>query len=119
MFFWQTIFPLNVVERIKQTKSDEGNLDHSSASRLTLWQDALNLFMESPVMGVGYAVVPFYGLSEGQNDTHNVYMKIFAEEGIIGIVIFLVLLMLCFRSGWKLYCLATNGFRKGLGMGLS
>jgi O-antigen ligase len=119
VLFWQVFLPEKVVERIKQTRSEQGSLDQSSQSRLNMWQDALNLFKESPLTGVGYAVVPFYGLSESQNDPHNIYMKILAEEGIVGFIIILIFFFLCFRSGWKLYVTSTDRFLKGLGFGFS
>jgi O-antigen ligase len=41
-----------------------------------------------------------------------------AEQGIIGFGLFLLVLFLAFRSGWRLWKTGKEGFEKGLGLGL-
>ena len=57
------------------------------------------------------------GLSGEFKDTHNIYMKILAEQGIVGIFIILLLFGLAFKSSYYLYKNAHDAFLKGLGLG--
>jgi O-antigen ligase len=114
---WQTLLPHTVVERIEMTKTSEGQIEGSAAQRIDLWNHAIDLFHENPVFGVGYGG---FGLTvpEGSlTDTHNIYVKMLAEQGIIGFILFLFLLMKAFHSGWRLYRLNSSPFHTGLGLG--
>ena len=115
---WQVVLPHSVVERISETYNSEGELDQSSASRMELWKESLEIFYSSPLMGVGFGSIAYLRLSGGSfEDSHNMYLRILAEQGIIGILIFLHILRLALRSGWKLYKTALDSFSKGLGLG--
>jgi putative inorganic carbon (HCO3(-)) transporter len=117
---WQTLLPVTVTERIAMTESPSGNLEASAAHRLELWEEAKDMFQENPFFGVGFGG---FGLSvssgETLTDTHNFYMKMLSEQGIIGISLFLLILALAFRSGWQLYREGQTSFYKGLGLGLA
>ncbi len=124
--FWQAILPPSVVDRILMTKAENGQLEHSAGGRLELWHMACELFKQKPLIGVGY---DGYALTYGgsttrsgehllqKQDVHNIYMRFLCEQGIIGFTFYLVLLILAFRSGWKLYFAAETPFYKGLGFG--
>jgi len=113
---WQSLLPLSVVERISQTRTEQGTLDDSVTSRLYLWQKGMGLFNQSPIIGIGFNTVNFLDLG-GYSDTHNIYVKILAEQGIVGFTIFILLFWLALKSGWQLYKNSKDGFLKGLGLG--
>ena len=117
---WQVVLPSSVVERINMTQTEEGELESSAGHRLVLWQHGIGLFEENPVFGVGYRVYQFT-MPEGERlrDPHNMYMSFLAELGLIGLSLFLFLFYLAFRSGWRLYRSASDGFLKGLGLGFA
>jgi len=117
LFFWQVFLPPTVVERINQTRTEEGTLDASSEHRIKMWQESIELFKENPIIGAGFNIFPYLGYELG--DTHNIFVKILAEQGIIGMVIFLLLLWLALKSGWQLYKKADDAFLKGLGLGFT
>jgi O-antigen ligase len=117
IMFWQALLPRTVVERINQTQTEEGVLDSSSQRRLELWKESIDLFKNNVFTGVGFNVVAYLGLAGGFQDTHNIYLKVLAEQGIIGMVIFLIFFWLALRSGWCLYRTADDMFLKGLGLG--
>jgi len=116
---WQTVLPQSVIDRIKETRSAEGALDSSSAKRLELWREAWGMFTSNPVMGVGFDVIYASGLKYGFKDTHNIYMKVLAEQGLIGIGLFLALLFAAFKSGLRLFRLANDPLLRGMGLGFS
>jgi putative inorganic carbon (HCO3(-)) transporter len=121
---WQTLLPSSVVDRIRMTKTEtiEGQMqiEDSAAVRLGLWNIAWNLFKENPVIGVGFGGYEF-SVPEGEyhrwKDTHNYYAKMLAEQGIVGFGLFLTVLFMAFRSGWRLWKAGKEGFEKGLGLG--
>ncbi|MCG2711691.1 MAG: O-antigen ligase family protein [Candidatus Omnitrophica bacterium] len=113
--FWQVILPSTVIDRINETKTEEGTFDNSIENRLTMWEQSIKLFNENPIFGVGFNVIPFLGLRLG--DTHNVYVKILTEQGLVGVIIFVCFLILAIKEGWKLYGKADDNFLKGLGLG--
>jgi O-antigen ligase len=91
------------------------------------------MFIHRPVRGVGlnrfaenYVTYSIDPVIWGELDTHNTYIKIAAETGIIGIVSFLILIWLSFRNAFRLYRLLPNvgnasqrAFIKGLFPGLT
>ena len=115
LFFWQTVLPQQVVERVNETKTKEGQLESSAEKRLIMWRQSIDLFKHNPITGAGFNTVWYLGFELG--DTHNIFIKILAEQGIIGITIFLIIFYLSFRSSLKLYKIANNRFLKGLGLG--
>lgn len=117
LLFWQAILPKKVVERINETKTEDGTLDPSSQHRLDMWKQCFNLLKNNPIMGLGFNAIPYLGLTLG--DTHNIYVKVLTEQGIIGIAIFLILLFTALKTGWRLYKSAKNMFLKGLGFGFT
>ena len=114
---WQTFLPGLVKERIEMTTNVYGELDESSERRIMVWQDSLELFNESPLIGVGFGVFRFMGFNLG--DTHNIYLKILAEQGLVGITIFLILLIVLFIQGMKLYANGDEPLSKALGLGFT
>lgn len=111
---WQTILPERVVERIQFTEQSYGTLDPSAGKRLELWQESLEYFKTSPVIGIGFKT--FSSIGE-RRDTHNVFLKVLCEQGIIGIVLLFFIILLSLKRGWRLYKTAKDDFLKGLGLG--
>jgi O-antigen ligase len=50
-------------------------------------------------------------------DTHNIYVKILTEQGIIGIIIFLITIFCFIKEGWQLYQKGNDDLSKALGLG--
>lgn len=68
------------------------------AGRIGLYDMAIEVGMESPIFGTGLAAFPVY---TGRNYPHNVFLEIFAEGGILGLLLFLAMLGAAFRMFWK------------------
>jgi len=115
LLFWQNILPQNVVDRIKETRTEYGQLDQSSQRRIDIWQKSLDYFKSSPVIGIGFGSFRHLGLD--LRDTHNIYVKILTEQGAIGFIIFLTTVFLFIKEGWQLYQGAQDDFSKALGLG--
>jgi len=117
---WQTLLPVSVQERITMTTEDaaEGQqFDDSAQERLVLWEDAMNLFKRNPVTGTGFETYEFMGRVGGFRDTHNYYVKVLAETGIVGMFLYLLLLWKFFRSAATLYFSGDDEFWRAIGLG--
>jgi len=114
--FWQHLLPEKSVERIKGTTNEFGQLDDSSEFRVLIWKQSMAMFQKSPLVGLGYGVFRTLGLILG--DTHNIYVKILVEQGLLGMFVFLFVIFAFIRTGFKLYQKGEDGFAKGLGIGL-
>lgn len=113
LIFWQSILPQRAIERIQYTEQ-EGELDQSTQSRLTLWQESIEYFKQSPIVGIGFNVFSHLGL---KRDTHNLYLRTLAEQGIIGLGFLLAIMLLALKRGFSLFKKAEDRFLKGLGLG--
>ena len=115
---WQTLLPSSVVDRIQMTKGGVRGPESSVAVRLDLWNHAVRLFERNPIFGTGFGG---FELSLPKNaefkDTHNLYLKILSEQGVIGLSLLLLVFFMALRSGQKLYRKAQTPFQKGLGFG--
>jgi len=116
LLFWQAVLPNAVVERI--TMSMAGGSEHENVgNRDFIWNRGKEVFREHFVFGIGYRTFQ-YMTGEGElKDTHNMYLSVAAEMGVIGIAIFVLILMYAARSGLALYARAKDPMLKSLGMG--
>jgi len=115
LIFWQVILPQKVVERINFTEV-EGEMDQSAEKRIEYWQETMQYFKQSPIIGVGFNVKTYIG---SQRDTHNLYIRTLAEEGIIGLLFLLTIMFLALKRGLRLFKKAQDRFLKGLGLGFA
>lgn len=85
-------------------------------SRLLIWNITLKMIRANPVIGVGpgnfFINYPYYGIGEEEalrgvslvvDRAHNDYLEVCAEEGIVGLILFLYLLYSFFRVAFILY----------------
>lgn len=93
--------PNSVIERWEMTETEDGQLESSAQSRKDFWALAMELFHESPVVGHGYQ--SFKHLNPDRMDTHNVYMRVLAEQGIVGAVIFMSIWICLLRLSFQVW----------------
>lgn len=111
--FWTTLLPKDVINRVTFSEN-EGELDDSAATRLVLWQQSIAYFQESPIIGIGFNVFGKIGL---RKDAHNVFMRTLAEQGMVGFLFLITIMLLAMSRSWRLYRRARDPFLKGLGLG--
>ena len=113
--FDANILPNAVTERFQSTFVSETERDESVQLRIILWDIAVNEFLSNPLTGVGFT--SFKNVNEYHMDTHNFYLKVLVETGIIGLGLFSSFLVACFKISFKLYKEATDPFLKALATG--
>jgi putative inorganic carbon (HCO3(-)) transporter len=115
---WQAIVPTAVRERVDMTHNSNGKLEDSAQERITLWKDAEESFLSYPIFGIGFASFALSSHFDGLRDTHNWYVKVMVETGIVGTIFVLVLLQQMLAVGYRLFKRAEDPLYRGLGLGL-
>jgi len=77
------------------------------------------LFRQNPVLGQGFDTYRWQHRVGIYTDTHNYYLKVLVETGIVGLMLFLFVLAKAMRLGMNLYSTAKEPFLKSLGLGFA
>jgi len=115
---WQMVVPAPVRERVTMTKDSNGQLEASAQERVELWQNAEKSILHSPIVGTGFATFQLGEHVGDLKDTHNWYVKVLVETGIIGLIIAFILLQQLLVMSYRLFKRATDPLYQGLGLGL-
>jgi len=83
-----------------------------------LWNESWDSFVQSPIVGKGYATFQYGQHTDDLKDTHNLYVKYLVETGIIGLVMVMILLQQMFSLGYRLFRGGSDPLYRGLGLGL-
>lgn len=124
---WTALVPKAVRERVTMTydkdvaieKSGDATMDHSAEVRIELWTDALELFKSNPLLGSGFHTYAYMKRVGSYADTHNIYLKVLIETGLVGLALFLWLLAKTLRVGYGLFRKSRDPFFSALGLGLA
>jgi O-antigen ligase len=128
VFFYSFILPTSVVERINMTFLEEtqvsaekeqtsaveiGGVELDTVGRKELWEKAIKYFNGQPLLGIGFDT---FRHLEGKI-THNMFLKILAEQGLVGMTIFVFFTSTLLWQGYRLFKRSTNNLGKGIGLG--
>jgi O-antigen ligase len=114
------LVPNAVRERVLMTyDASDGELDHSSETRVNLWEEAMQSFEANPLTGTGFDTYAYSHHETSYRDTHNFFVKALTETGIAGLAIFLWLLWKTYSTGYRLSRRARDPFLASLGLGLA
>jgi O-antigen ligase len=103
---------------IQQEVFEEAERD-GSYERLTLWDLNLELIREHPLVGTGPAGYAIYYMTyhpEEARSTHNNYLDIIAQTGIIGLLCWLWLMAAAAREAWLALRHAPPGWPRTLSL---
>jgi O-antigen ligase len=117
------LLPSAVSDRItgtytQGTTSTGKTLDSSATDRVLIWENALEIIATYPMFGTGFDTYEFIH-PMGFKDTHNFYLKILLEQGMVGLAVFLVMLWKIFCQGYLLSRNGTDPFLASLGAGFA
>jgi O-antigen ligase len=118
LFTWQAVVPTAVRQRVTMTTDANGQLEASAQERVDLWTNARNSFFRSPLFGNGFATFQFGEHVDELKDTHNWYVKVLVETGIIGFVFAFLLLEQMTATSFRLFRRSNDPLARGLGLGL-
>jgi putative inorganic carbon (HCO3(-)) transporter len=92
--------------------------DFTTVSRLAIWGGAFNVIAHSPVLGTGFGNLRglmggLLNLPDGwTGDAHNLYLELLAETGLIGFMVFGILIILALRTAMRQFRTTQNAFDK-------
>ena len=92
--------------------------DFTAVSRLAIWGGAFTVFVRSPVLGTGFGNLRglmggLLNLPDGwTGDAHNLYLELLAETGVIGFLVFGLLMILAMRTALRQLRWTENHFNK-------
>jgi putative inorganic carbon (HCO3(-)) transporter len=115
---WQVIVPTAVRERVTMTETASGQLEASADERVKLWEAAEQSMINNPIFGAGYATYQLGSHVDGLKDTHNWYIKVMVETGIVGLAIVAFMFQQMFAMAYGLFKKADDPLYRGLGLGL-
>jgi putative inorganic carbon (HCO3(-)) transporter len=115
---WQAVVPTAVRQRVTMTQNANGKLEDSANERVKLWQAAEESILSDPIFGTGFGTYQFTQHVDNLKDTHNWYVKVMVETGIIGLVIVMVMLGQMLALTYRLFKKAEDPLYRGLGLGL-
>lgn len=87
------------LERLTTISAEEEELDESAGSRFRLWRAGMEMVEDYPLgIGVGnwYQNIGRYIPEYAGKDCHSTYVKLIAELGIQGAVVFSFIVLICF-----------------------
>lgn len=118
LLFWQSVVPNAVRERVTMTENSNGQLEASAQERVDLWENAERSILHSPIVGNGFATFQLGEHVDNLKDTHNWYVKVMVETGIIGLILAMLLLQQMLSLSYRLFKRAPDPLYRGLGLGL-
>jgi O-antigen ligase len=128
VLLYSFILPTSVVERIDKTFLDEthmseerietsavhvGGIELDTVGRKELWEKAIRYFQQEPIIGTGFDT---FRHIEGKI-THSLYMKILAEQGLLGMTVFLIFTLFVLHQSYKLFKYSQSKLGRGIGLG--
>lgn len=119
MLMWKVVVPTAVEQRVTMTKDSSGQLEASAQERVDLWTQSQEMFLHSPVVGIGFGGFQYGEHTDNLKDTHNYFVKVLVETGVIGFCFFVVLVVQMLRAGWRVYRKGrrTDPLYEALGLG--
>jgi O-antigen ligase len=80
------------------------SLDDSAGGRANLAKEALDVFEEAPLLGQGFGTNVYL---DNELGSHNFYLSLLADHGIVGIFLIPTLLLSIGRKSWDFYAFAA------------
>ncbi|MFC1804897.1 O-antigen ligase family protein [Candidatus Omnitrophota bacterium] len=116
-FFLPAILPQATIERVTSTfipgryirvLGEEIPLELSVTQRVDMFNEAIDIVQESPLFGHG---ITGAGLKEGQ------IVRVLAETGIVGLIIFLWMIVKLFKIALRIYRDSEDDFTRAVSLG--
>ena len=99
-------------------QNSSGRLEASAQERVDLWKNAEESFLRSPIVGNGFATFQLEEHVGDLRDTHNWYVKVLVETGILGLILVVFMLQQMLATSYRLFKRASDPLYRGLGLGL-
>jgi putative inorganic carbon (hco3(-)) transporter len=117
------VLPSSMSARMSQTTSEEGGeLDKSSQTRLILWEAAIAITLDNPILGTGFLTFPeikdqYTATPVHESDNHNMFLFICSQMGLPALIVFLLIFARLAYVGASLHKHALHPYDKVIGLG--
>jgi len=110
----------NILSRIDFFTSGGEATDHSATERQFLLGHGLQKFQEYGVLGIGIGEtrVEVGGRWDFSTSTHNMFLVLGVEQGLLGLVLYLLFILILFFRGFALYLQAADDFGRSVGFAI-
>lgn len=93
----------------------------SNQGRIHIWKETLKSIAKNPLLGVGIGNFPTVlkqnpTATKAGSSAHNLYLNTFAELGIFGFIVFMMLIYEILKSAWKLFTGNQQSFERFFGL---
>lgn len=116
LLFFAFFAPFPFMQSLRQSVNFNSSASGSIKDRLTLWKSTATMVQERPILGWGlntYArIIPQFVGNFDAWYTHNCYLQMASEIGIVGLVAFLILLVSLFLSFYQKFRTALSPSEK-------
>ncbi|MDI9240376.1 O-antigen ligase family protein [Lysobacter sp. LF1] len=103
------VLPKSVVERFDSTTVEEGKRDESTELRIEYWKIAWSNFLRNPIVGTGYHTFHHREINPYGRDTHNLYIRMLSEGGILGAIVLVGILLSVLRTAMRQVAHSRSG----------
>ncbi|HZN13560.1 MAG TPA: O-antigen ligase family protein [Acidimicrobiales bacterium] len=88
-----------IVQRVTDLVNPREGDNHGNSllGRLSIWSDELQSYREHPLMGHGWG----YTLASQDKASHNDYLRMMVEGGIVGLISIVILMASLLRAAWR------------------
>ena len=125
VFQFPSLVPESLRERMEQTTStgiQQDSLDRSSETRLLLWNAAIDMTLENPILGKGFGSFAalkgaYTEINVEEADNHNMFLYICSQMGIPALIAFALVILRMLQLGARLFRRCTDNFGRSLGLG--
>jgi len=117
------VLPASLSARMSQTTSEsDGELDKSSQTRLVLWDAAIQITLDYPIFGTGFATFPkikdqYASIPTVESDNHNMFLFICSQMGLPALFVFLLIFARMAYIGACVHKHEHEPFGKAIGLG--
>jgi O-antigen ligase len=87
------------VEQVSQLLRTGVLDDEATTGRTDIWEEGLNVWRRSPLLGCG--LTTFDALPNGGMNSHNTFLVVLGESGLLGFALFVVMLCSWLTSIWR------------------
>lgn len=93
-----TFVPTASLERLAEM--DDSIRAGDLTGRVTLWKTAQTVWEQHPILGIGSDAFP--SVNRSGKAVHNTYLVTLVENGMIGLIFYLLVLLIVFVTAWRL-----------------
>jgi len=120
-----SLIPESAMARLEQTtsrKSETGNaLESSAEARLILWQAALEMTIEDPILGKGFKAFPvlkhnYTTTDVPETDNHNMYLYLSSQMGVPAVLLLVLVYLRAYLYSVRLARAAADPFVRVIGI---